>query len=190
MTQRRETFNQTFAQELANWFSTGSKSDGLLGVENVLEGVIAKACEANNSILLIVLDGMSWAVCHELLEDVRSGHWFEATLNDTSIPPNPVIATLPSVTGFSRAPLLSGFLTKGDSTVERKNFEASAVLRQVCDKKFPPVLFHKKDATEGGRGVVGEDLSKAILEPKSRIAGVVINAIDDRLSNAQQVRDD
>ena len=190
VTERREKFNQTFAQELANWFSTGSTSDGLLGVEDVLEGVVAKTCEANNSILLIVLDGMSWAVCHELLEDVRSEHWFEATLNETSIPPNPVIATLPSVTGFSRASLMSGFLTKGDSSVERKNFEASAVLRQVCDKKFPPVLFHKKDATEGARGVVGEDLSKAILEPKARIVGVVINAIDDRLSSAQQVRDD
>ena len=100
VTARREKFNQTFALELANWFSTGSTSDGLLGVENVLEAIVAKGCEAHNNILLVVLDGMSWAVCHELLEDVRSEHWFEATLNETSIPPNPVIATLPSVTGF------------------------------------------------------------------------------------------
>lgn len=190
VTERREKFNKTFAKELANWFSTGSTSDGLLGVEDVLQDVVAKTCEAKHNVLMIVLDGMSWAACHELLEDVQSEHWFEATLNKSSAPLNPVIATLPSVTGFSRASLLSGFLTKGDSSVERKNFESSTVLRPLCDKKFPPVLFHKKDATEGARGGLSEDLRKAILEPRTRIVGVVINAIDDRLGSAQQVRDD
>lgn len=190
VTERRETFNRAFAQELANWTSTGSTSDGLLGVENVLDDVVVKACQANNNVLLVVLDGMSWAVCHELLEDVRAEHWFERTLDEASVPPNPVIAALPSVTGFSRASLLSGVVTKGDASVERRNFESSTVLRQVCDKRHPPALFHKKDATEGARGVIGEDLSKAILEPKCRVVGVVINAIDDRLSNAQQIRDE
>ena len=98
VTERREKFNCLFAQELANWTSTGSTSDHLLGVENVLEGVVAKICEANNSVLLVVLDGMSWAVCQELLEDVRAEHWFEATLDEASLPPHPVIATLPSET--------------------------------------------------------------------------------------------
>jgi hypothetical protein len=190
VTERREKFNRRFAQELANWTSTGSTSGGLLGVEHVLENVVAKICEASNSVLLIVLDGMSWAVCQELLEDVRAEHWFEATLDEASIPPNPVIATLPSVTEYSRASLLSGSLVRGDCTLEQKNFEASTVLRQVCDKKYPPQLFHKKEATEGARGVVGDDLSRAIIEPKCRIVGVVLNAIDDRLNNAQQVRDD
>jgi len=86
--------------------------------------------------LLVVLDGMSWAVCQELLEDVRAEHWFEATLDEASIPPHPVIATLPSETRFSRASLLSGALVRGDSTLERKNFEASVALRQVCDKRY------------------------------------------------------
>jgi hypothetical protein len=188
--ERRESFNRSFAQALSDWTSTGSTSDGLIGVERVLEEVVSKTCEANNSVLLVVLDGMSWAVCHELLEDVRAEHWFEATLDESSVPPSPVIATLPSITAFSRASLLSGVLTKGDSTVERRNFESSGVLRQVCDKKFSPLLFHKKDATEGARGSVGDDLSKAIIEPKCRVVGVVINAIDDRLSNAQQMRDE
>ena len=188
--ERRQQFNSAFAQELVNWSSIGSTTDGLLGVEDVLSSIVAKAAEASNNVLLIVLDGMSWAVCHELLEDVRNEHWFEATLNESSVLPHPVIATLPSVTSFSRASLLSGVLTKGDSNVERTNFEAVPALRQVCDKKFPPTLFHKKDASEGARGVVGEDLSKAILETKNRVVGVVINAIDDRLSSAQQIRDD
>ena len=59
-----------------------------------------------------------------------------------------------------------------------------------CDKKFPPVLFHKKEVTEGARGAIGDELSKAILSPNHRVVGVVINAIDDRLGGAQQIRDD
>ena len=52
------------------------------------------------------------------------------------------------------------------------------------------MLFHKKEVTEGARGAVGDDLSKTILSPNHRVVGVVINAIDDRLAGAQQIRDD
>ena len=37
--------------------------------------------------------------------------------------------------------------------------------------------------------MLSEDVSKAILATNNRIVGVVINAIDDRLSSAQQIRD-
>src|SRR5437764_1674779 len=82
-----------------------------------------------NRVLLIVLDGMSWAVCHELLDDIRREHWFEATLDVSSLPPLPVIATVPSVTNLSRATLLSGKLTNGDQGVERRNFEDHPALK-------------------------------------------------------------
>jgi len=186
---RREEFNQAFATALANWTSIGSKFLGISGVEDVLSNVVAKIVESNNRVLFIVLDGMSWAVCHELLTDIRQEHWFEGTLDESSIIPSPVIATVPSVTQYSRATLLSGALTKGDAAVEKRNFEAHPVLRQVCDKKHPPVLFHKKEITEGSRGVLGDDLRTAVLSPNNRVVGVVINAIDDRLSGAQQIRD-
>jgi hypothetical protein len=133
---------------------------------------------------------MSWAVCHELLDDIRQEHWFLASLDESTVPPPPVIATIPSVTHLSRASLLSGKLESGDATVEKRNFESNPHLRQCCDRKYPPVLFHKKEVTEGARGVIGEDLSRAILSPNHRVVGVVINAIDDRLSSAEQIRDD
>jgi hypothetical protein len=133
---------------------------------------------------------MSWAVCHELLDDIRQEHWSLATFDESSAPPPPVVAVIPSVTKFSRASLLSGSLTEGEATTERRNFESSMPLKECCDKKHPPVLFHKKEVTEGARGAVGEELSRAILSPAHRVIGVVINAIDDRLSGAQQIRDD
>ena len=186
---RREEFNQAFAKALANWTSIGSKFLGVSGVEDVLSNIVAKIVESNNKVLLVVLDGMSWAVCHELLADIRQEHWFEGTLDESSFIPSPVIATVPSVTQYSRASLLSGSLTKGDASVEKRNFEANPILRQVCEKKFPPVLFHKKEVTEGSRGIVGDELSRAIMLLNNRIVSVVINAIDDRLCGAQQVRD-
>ncbi len=184
---RRSEFSQLFAKALVDWTSVGSKFAGICGVEDVLAQVVAKVAAADNRVLLIVLDGMSWAVCHELLDDIRREHWFEATQDGSSLPPLPVIATVPSVTNFSRATLLSGKLTNGDQGVEKRNFEDHSALKACCDRKNPPVVFHKKEATEGMRGVVGDDLSKAILSDKNRIVGVVINAVDDFLSKGEQM---
>lgn len=186
---RREQFNGKFAKSLAEWTSIGSTIKDVCGVEEVLTQFVAKIAVANNRVLLIVLDGMSWAICHELLADIRNEHWFEATLAESSALPAPVIATVPSITNYSRTSLLSGELVKGDQSIEKRNFEANSALKQVCDKRYPPVLFHKKEVTEGARGIVGDDLSKAILSTNNKIVGVVFNAIDDRLSSAQQVRE-
>ena len=187
---RREQFNLKFAQSLADWTSTGSTFNDICGVEDVLSKFVGKIAGENNRVLLVVLDGMSWAVCHELLGDFQSEHWFEATLQESSALPTPVIATVPSVTNYSRVSLLSGELLRGDYSNEKRNFESSSALRQACDKRFPPILFHKKEVSEGARGVVGDELSKAILSTSNKIVGVVFNAIDDRLSGAQQVRED
>jgi hypothetical protein len=186
---RRQEFNRAFAQSLANWTSVGSTAKDVCAVEDVLSHFLAKIAEAGNRVVLIVLDGMSWAVCHELLGDFRQEHWFEVTLDASSSLPIPVIATVPSVTQYSRASLLSGALTRGDSGVEKRNFEANTTLRELCDKRHPPILFHKAEVTEGSRGMLSKEVSDAILETKNRIVGVVINAIDDRLSSAQQIRD-
>jgi len=186
---RREEMSHTFAKSLADWSAVGSKEAGVLGVEDVLSKVVGRVVEQGNRVLLVVLDGMSWAVCHELLEDIRQDHWFETTLDESSTPPAPVIATIPSVTNFSRASLLSGTSAKGDQNVEKKNFEANKALAEVCDRRYPPKLFHKHEITEGNRGAISDELSKKLLSTQYKVVGLVINAIDDRLRNAQQVID-
>ena len=90
---RREQFNQTFAKSLTDWTATGSTFKDVCGVEDVLSEFVAKIAAANNRVLLVVLDGMSWAVCHELLGDIRNEHWFEATLDESSALPAPIVAT-------------------------------------------------------------------------------------------------
>jgi len=100
-----------------------------------------------------------------------------------------VIAAIPSVTQFSRSSLLSGFITAGDSSLEKRNFEGHRDLKQAVEKNHPPVLFHKANLTEGSRGPISVELEKAIIDRQTRVVGLVINAVDDRLNNAQQLRE-
>ena len=188
--ERHSLFSKNFATRLADWCTSGSTNSKIIGVENVLESVITKIVEANNRVLMIVLDGMSWAVCHELLEDIRQDHWFEVTLEEGANAPPPVIATVPSETKYSRTSLLSGKLQVGDAATERRCFAENSTLVQCSDRRNPPVLFHKKDITQGSRGGVSDEVSGMVLSPNQKIVGVVINAIDDRLATAQQIRDD
>ena len=74
VTKRQRAFAETFAKGLADWSSVGSTDIGVIGVEHVLDEVVAKVVAQKNRVLMIVLDGMSWAVCHELLEDIRQDH--------------------------------------------------------------------------------------------------------------------
>lgn len=189
VSKRQRGFAEKFAKGLADWASVGSTSIGVMGVEHVLEEIVAKVVAQKNRVLMIVLDGMSWAVCHELLEDIRQDHWFESTFDEESAIPHPVIATVPSETRYSRTSLLSGELTEGDASTEQRNFKSNPALVDCSDRRKPPVLFHKKDITDGSRGAVSEEVSKALLDDKQNVVGVVINAIDDRLANAQQIRD-
>lgn len=188
VSRRREEWNRGFAGSLSDWTESGSTSADVIGVEDVLGGIVAKVAK-NARVLLVVMDGMSWGVCRELLEDIRRYHWVEVSLVESGEPPPAVIATIPSVTHYSRASLLSGFLTEGDQSVEARNFQTNAALNAVCDKRYPPEIFHKKDVTDGARGVVSDDLAAKLLSQNHRIVGVVINAIDDRLNNAHQVID-
>lgn len=190
--ERRERISRAFAESLGDWTSSGSSgsaNSGILGVEDVLTEVLARVAQAGHSVLFIVLDGMSWAICHELLEDIRQDHWGEATLHASGQVPEPVIAAIPSETRYSRASLLTGTLQQGGQSIEKRGFETCSRLVQVSDRKYPPRLFHKQELTDGNRGVISAEVTNAITLPAQRIVGVVINAIDDRLSNAQQVVD-
>jgi hypothetical protein len=189
VSQRQRDFAKEFAEGLADWCSGGSTGIGVFGVEHVLEHIVSKVIAQKNRVLMIVLDGMSWAVCHELMEDVRQDHWFESTLDDAGRIPAPIIATVPSETRFSRTTLLSGELTDGNASTESRNFKQNAALNCVSHRGKPPVLFHKSEITDGARGPVSEALSNAILDDKQNVVGVVINAVDDRLANAQQIVD-
>jgi hypothetical protein len=182
-------FSRRFADGLADWTKSGANSGETLGVENVLNEQVSAVAKLN-PVLMIVMDGLSWAVCHELLQDIRQAHWYEASLGEESTIAPSVVATIPSETRFSRTSLMSGELVVGDSSTEKRNFANHASLLEVSNSTRPPKLFHKKDISSGSRGGVSSELQTAVLDEEQRIVGAVINAVDDRLANAQQIRDE
>src|SRR4051812_17817488 len=186
---RRAAFNRAFGVALADWTRSGSDPGAVLRVEDVLAQAVAGVLDARVPVLLVVLDGMSWPVAHELLADLRRLHWVEAALPGTAAPPPAVIAAIPSVTEFSRTSLLAGMAIRGKQDDERRLFPVVPALLSRCERNFPPLLFHKGQLTEGSRGGPARPVAQALLNAKNRLVAVVINAVDDRLSGAQQVRD-
>ena len=149
---RRAAFGRAFASALADWTRSGSDPGPVLRVEDVAAGAIARVLDEKVPVLLVVLDGMSWPVAHELLADLRRLHWSEALLPGRGEPPPPVIAAIPSVTELSRTSLLAGLLQRGSQNDERRLFPVHHALLARCERNHPPVLFHKAGLTEGGRG--------------------------------------
>ncbi len=187
--QRRQAFNRAFAQQLLEVAARSSLPQGVVPVEQFLDTVVAPLAEAGNRLLVIVLDGMSWPVAHELLPGLRRAHWQEMTYMEEGVPPPSLLAALPSVTEVSRTSLLTGQLRRGAADDEKRLFADHPALSAACARRHPPVLLHKAELTEGSRGGLSAQASQVILNADKRVVGVVINAIDDRLAGAQQVRD-
>jgi len=186
---RRGGFSGAFAVALADWTASGSDPGVVLRVEDVAALAVGAVLESRTPVLLIVMDGMSWPVARELLADLRKQHWVEAMLPGAGGPPPPVVAAIPSVTELSRMSLLAGYLHRGDQGVEKRLFPANPGLQRLVERNHPPLIFHKGQLTRGGRGALDDAVVRAIAEPRNRVVAAVINAVDDRLAGASQVRD-
>jgi hypothetical protein len=129
---------------------------------------------------------MSVHVWREILEDLGRQGWVPLSPADAPIAPG--LATVPSVTRYSRTSLLSGRLTSGDASDEKRAFEAHPSLVRASKTQFPPVLFHKGELSQPGGRTLAEAVRSEIASPDRRIVAAVVNAIDDYLAKADQVR--
>ncbi len=176
---RRERANAHFAQQLAAWYSANSPAQTeLLGVEEVLEKVVAPLAK-DHPLLLLVLDGASWAVAHELLEDLERRGWSRRV----GLPH--VLATVPSVTEFSRTSLLSGRLAQGDQGTEGPAFARHPALVKVCNASAPPSLVHRRAVDEAHQKAEAQLLAR-IEDRKHKVVAAVVNAVDDHLDRQGQ----
>ncbi len=186
ITERREIQNRQFAQALVNWSAAGSQPREVVAIESVLDQVVVPLAQ-QGPVLLLVIDGMSFAVFRELLEDlvVRQG-W--AQLADERLSNGqPAVATIPSVTELSRTSLLCGKLSKGGQSEASAGFTSHAGLLSVSRSGGAPLLFHKAELSESGGQDLAADLRRAIGSNR-RVIGVVINAVDDYLLKGDQVQ--
>ena len=185
--QRRRLENRVFATVAAAWFE--SPGPGPVPIEDAGKRIVAPVLKRVGRVLLIVLDGMNWQVAHQLLADddlrrIATAAWAK----DLATPDPTLIATLPSVTELSRTSLLCGELVPGTQQTEKKGFAGQSAISAACSRDYPPLLFHKAELTEGGRGTLSSAVEDAIESSDTRIVAVVINAIDDDLMGAQQAR--
>ena len=185
VTQIREAQAHGFARLLADWTAAGSQADDLVPVERVLDEFVAPLA-ADSPVLVIVIDGMSVAVCRELLADLTRHEWVALCEAGRTFN-RPGIATVPSVTEFSRTSLLTGRLQAGGAAEERAGFAEHPALLARCRSGYPPVLFHKATLQEAEDAVLAADVRKEIGSAHRKIVGVVVNAVDDHLLKGQQI---
>ncbi len=179
---RREKENERFGRLCAEWSAAPTASDDLIPLEAVLEHVVGPLV-AQGPVLLLVLDGMSLSIFHELAESLPRLGWTEVgpDAGDDRGLRRLGVAVLPTVTEVSRTSLLTGEIQRGGQDAEVRGFAGHPALRHGADK---PVLFHK-NSLSGDRVGVDDAVAQKVLG-RTRIVGVVLNAIDDWLGKGDQ----
>jgi hypothetical protein len=184
VTERRQDQNRRFAELMASWMEAGCRAESVVLIENVLKTAVFPAAKLA-PVLLIVIDGMSFAVYRELIEDISRNGWAE--LGQKGRTRGPAIAAMPSITEVCRRTLLSGKLTSGSGDDEKVGFATQADLVQVSKSGLPPMLFQKSDLTDAGGSSLSAELRREIASPKRRVVAAIVNAIDDHLLKGEQV---
>lgn len=185
VSERREAENLRFGQAIVEQRAMGDVSSGLIPVEQMIEQVVAKAAE-RAPVLVLLVDGMNWAVFRELVLDIMSSDWI-----DLSFGPTPTrligLAALPSVTEVCRTSLLCGGLRRGQAADEVQGFATHPRLVAASQPGLAPKLFHKA-ALEGDEdSSLAGDIRETLANKKQRVVGIVINAVDDHLDKGDQI---
>ena len=186
VTELREARSRQFAELLRASTESNPAQEGLVPVERLLEEVVSSLA-AQSPILLIVLDGMSVAVCRELLSDLLGQDWIPLNRGGRESLLSAGLATIPSVTEVSRTSLLCGQLRQGASADERTGFAEHPALRAQPKSGYPPILFHKSALRDEADAVLAAEVREEIASPNRRIVAVVINAVDDQLLKGEQL---
>jgi hypothetical protein len=186
VTELLEVRSREFAELLRSSTEADSAQQGLIPVERLLEAVVAPLA-SHGPVLFIVLDGMSVAVCRELLPDLLGHDWAPLNREGRGSLLSAGLATIPSVTEVSRTSLLCGQLKQGASADERSGFAEHPALRAHCKGGCPPIVFHKSALRDEEDSVLAGEVREEIASPNRRIVGVVINAVDDQLLKGEQL---
>ena len=177
--------NKRFAELVRDWTAAGGQGDDVLPVERIMDEFVAPLA-GTAPLLVLVIDGMSFAVFREMVADITRQDWVEIRKSDR-LPIWPGIATLPSITEVSRTSLMCGELRQGSQSTEKSHFPKLPGLVHHSQTSHPPVLFHKKELQSRDESALSDEVIKAIESNKQRVVGAVINAVDDFLAKGEQL---
>jgi hypothetical protein len=180
---RREAQSRSFAELVREWTAAGSPDANPLPIERLLDAIVAPLAHAA-PVMLLVLDGLSFAVYWEIAETLARQGWAALARRDEPLP-KAAAAALPTVTEVSRASLLSGRLGRGDQAAERIGFAGHPALLAASRAGRPPRLFHKADLGVGP--TLSVEVADAVADPSQRVVAVVHNAVDAQLAGSDQL---
>ena len=189
--------DRRFALGLANWLMAGRKTDRLVPLDLAIDrfGAAFLESRSDRKLLIVLLDGMSWANAVELLEDLDGHHrvspirWRPKGAAGTiagALPP--MMAALPTVTEVSRSALFAGHLLgqsdRPDTSKDPSRFADHKGLNKIGVTS--PKLLLKSDV-QAGSGHAAEK-ALALVRSDDRVVAVVVNAIDDQLKGTNAVK--
>jgi len=188
--ERREIENERFGRLLAAAGASPVQGQiAIVPVERVLEDVVAPVSRSH-PVLMLVMDGLSRPVYHELLDSIVDDNWglWKPDRPELQSSEWAALAVVPTVTEVSRTSLLCGTLTVGNASDEKRGFAEHAALLHTSRSRRPPLLFHKGELLESsGRGL-SSHVRSTLASPDQRIVGVVLNVVDDLLFKGDQIQ--
>lgn len=183
VTAERATADMAFARLLAGWSQHApSSTQSLLPIESVLDRVAVPVVRAGVPVLVVLLDGLSWAQAHRMFDDIARRRFRRVAPDGRWAP---VVSALPSVTQVSRSSLFCGRPMAGGQDVEVEGFAHHPGLLEAT-KGSTPVLFHKA-SLYAVDGQPAPDVRAAVTDPDQQVVGVVVNGADDHLDKGAQL---
>jgi hypothetical protein len=186
-----------FARALPAWYEAGRPSQEVTPIEHGLRRFVTELLGGHKGrkILIIMMDGMSWASAVQLLHGLEQERWapivwrpkgFEAR---THLPA--VLAALPTLTLVSRAAFFAGRAdgkagAKGAKT-DAARWAANPSLIKANDDEALPDLIQRAMLMDGE--ALRADVRKTI-DGDAQVVGVIVNAIDEELKGSSQVMRD
>ncbi len=184
----RQQDDEHFARSYAGWVAAGSpSSDHVAPMHKGLDAYAAQFLKAkpHRRLLVVLLDGMSWANAVELLRNCEENHFGLLKFNSAKC--TPLLAALPSLTEVSRSALFAGKPIKPNETGTSKDPERFSVhpgLKKIGIDS--PKLFLRGDVeTQSGHLSTS---ALTLVRSTDRLVALVVNALDDQLSGPRQLR--
>ena len=190
----RARANRAFAERLQSFHAAGAPSQpDLLTLDEVAGRYVAKYLDddADRTLFVLLLDGLSLGVSSELFESMRELGWGPASCDLATTPgldpplQRPVLSALPSITSVSRSAFFAGEVPAPGTPEPGSGQDPSRFAHCPALARFKPELFLKNVIGTGTE--VSSDVAGKIRDPRRRLVGAVVNAVDDWLSGPQQV---
>jgi hypothetical protein len=190
---RRDAEERQFAVGMKAWAEAGRPPTGCIPIEQASRELVAGFLRGTPTdaperrLLVLLMDGMSWARCRELCASLRDDGWEPLRWRPRGAPQGlvpPVLAAFPTITSVSRAAFFAGRLTApGDgshTSTDPARWRDNPAVRDFAGARGQLELF-LKDRVEADRGQASQQVLEAIADADQPLVAAVINTIDDAL---------